>query len=123
MPWQPEGAHCAHQLIRGRAVGFTRKLMSVSSMGLVDFRSDKERTAAYTQAAKREAKKQTQLMRQQTEAARATQQAAERASAAIPPATPAPQLPPAGWYPDPKDQSVVRWFDGTQWTDFTQPHN
>ena len=29
-------------------MGITRKLLSVSTAGLVDFRSDKERTAAYT---------------------------------------------------------------------------
>jgi hypothetical protein len=46
-------------------VGITRKLMSVSTLGLVDYRSDKERTAAYTKAAKKEAKKQTKIMRDQ----------------------------------------------------------
>jgi ribosomal protein L7/L12 len=39
-------------------------MMSVSSMGVVDFRSDKERTASYTKAAMKEAKKQTELQRQ-----------------------------------------------------------
>jgi ribosomal protein L7/L12 len=46
-------------------MGLIRKMMSVSSMGAVDFRSDKERTAAYTKAAMKEAKKQTALQRQQ----------------------------------------------------------
>jgi large subunit ribosomal protein L7/L12 len=46
-------------------MGLIRKMMSVSSLGAVDFRSDKERTAAYTKAAMREAKKQTELQRQQ----------------------------------------------------------
>jgi large subunit ribosomal protein L7/L12 len=46
-------------------MGLIRKMMSVSSMGVVDFRSDKERTAAYTKAAMKEAKKQTGLQRQQ----------------------------------------------------------
>jgi ribosomal protein L7/L12 len=46
-------------------MGLIRKMMSVSSMGAVDFRSDKERTAAYTKAAMKEAKKQTELQRQQ----------------------------------------------------------
>ncbi len=107
-------------------MGLTRKLMSVSTMGAVDFRSDKERTAAYTQAAKREAKKQTQLMRQmaqQQAAAAAQQQYAQPAPAPMPMPMPMPmpQLPPAGWYPDQADTSMVRWFDGTQWTGFTQP--
>jgi ribosomal protein L7/L12 len=46
-------------------MGLIRKMMSVSSMGVVDFRSDKERTASYTKAAMKEAKKQTELQRQQ----------------------------------------------------------
>ena len=45
-------------------MGVIRKTMSVSTLGLVDFRSDKERTAAYTKATKKEAKKQTKLMKQ-----------------------------------------------------------
>jgi uncharacterized protein YbjQ (UPF0145 family) len=29
---------------------------------------------------------------------------------------------PAGWYPDPTDaERTVRWWDGTAWTDRTQP--
>jgi hypothetical protein len=62
-------------------VGLIRKTMSLGTAGLVDFRSDKERTAAYTKAAKKEARKQTLLMRQQAAAqalaaARGAQQAA-----------------------------------------------
>jgi hypothetical protein len=29
---------------------------------------------------------------------------------------------PPGWFPDQLDRSLVRWFDGVRWTDFTQPH-
>lgn len=114
-------------------MGITRKFMSLGSMGLVDFRSDKERTAAYTAAAKKEAKKQTALMRQQAADARRIAQAAERSAATTastartpvsPPVTsPTPQLPPADWYPDKEDQALLRWFDGTQWTDFTKPRD
>ncbi|MGW8630639.1 hypothetical protein [Streptomyces sp. NPDC055793] len=46
-------------------MGITRKLLSVSTLGAVDFRSDKERTAAYTKSAKKQAKKQTRIMKQQ----------------------------------------------------------
>ncbi|MDR0436246.1 MAG: DUF2510 domain-containing protein [Propionibacteriaceae bacterium] len=28
---------------------------------------------------------------------------------------------PSGWYPDPQLPTNVRWWDGTQWTDATQP--
>lgn len=45
--------------------------MSVSTLGLVDFRSDKERTAAYARSAKRQAKKQTKLMKQAAKQQRA----------------------------------------------------
>ncbi|MGW6600635.1 hypothetical protein [Streptomyces sp. NPDC055036] len=47
-------------------MGFIRKSLSVSTLGAVDFRSDKERTAAYTKAAKKQAKQQTKLLKQQT---------------------------------------------------------
>ncbi|WP_194396709.1 Ltp family lipoprotein [Microbacterium atlanticum] len=30
-----------------------------------------------------------------------------------------PQLPPRGWYPDPGDATVRRYWDGTQWTEHT----
>jgi hypothetical protein len=40
-----------------------RKLTSVSTLGAVDYRSDKERTAAYTKAMKKQAKKQTKIMK------------------------------------------------------------
>ncbi len=29
--------------------------------------------------------------------------------------------PVPGWYPDPHDQSGLRWWDGSFWTDFTSP--
>ena len=46
-------------------MGMTRKLMSVSTLGLVDFRSDKERTAAYTKGVRSEARKQTKAIKKQ----------------------------------------------------------
>jgi len=46
----------------------------------------------------------------------------------VPPteATPSvPQVsgPPAGWYTDQHDASMVRWYDGTKWSEFTKPRD
>jgi ribosomal protein S11 len=51
-------------------MGLTRKILSVSTLGAVDFRSDKERAAAYARTAKRHAKKQTKLLKEQTKLAK-----------------------------------------------------
>ena len=32
-----------------------------------------------------------------------------------------PTPPPPGWYPDPADRSLVRWWDGGRWTEHTHP--
>jgi hypothetical protein len=45
-------------------MGLTRKTMSLFTMGAVDFRSDKERTAAYTRGIRRQSRKQTQILKQ-----------------------------------------------------------
>jgi hypothetical protein len=54
-------------------MGLTRKALSVTTFGAVDFRSDKERAARHTSGTKRaakrtakEAKKQTKLLEEQT---------------------------------------------------------
>ncbi|MDJ0464858.1 hypothetical protein [Streptomyces sp. H27-C3] len=51
-------------------MGIIRKSMSVTTLGVVDFRSDKERTAAYAKATKKQAKLQTKLMKQQAKLAK-----------------------------------------------------
>lgn len=30
-------------------------------------------------------------------------------------------MPDANWYPDPVDPAMIRYFDGTAWTEHTQP--
>ncbi len=112
-------------------MGLTRKIMSVSTAGAVDYRSDKERIARKTAKGARAAKKQNRLLGQQIDAikeqtaaltaAAAAAKAAENAvaSGTVPP-PPRPTSVPAGWYPDPHGaQSLLRWFDGTTWTDHT----
>jgi hypothetical protein len=29
--------------------------------------------------------------------------------------------PPAGWYPDPRDPDLARYWDGKAWTEFVGP--
>lgn len=79
-------------------MGLFRKTLSVSSFGLIDFRSDKERTARYTRQMRDEQRRQTAMLRGgQHQQATAT--------------TAAP-----GWYPDPYGQSSQRYWDGANWT-------
>jgi hypothetical protein len=35
--------------------------------------------------------------------------------------TSTPPLPPQGWYPDPNQPGLLRWWDGQAWTAQTQP--
>lgn len=95
--------------------------MSVGTLGAVDFRSDKERTAAYAKATKKQAQQQTRIMQQQLAA---QQRAAAPQPVYLPPVQqvpPPPTTAPAGWYPDQNQVGMLRWFDGFQWTDHTQP--
>ena len=111
-------------------MGLTRKIMSVSTMGAVDFRSDKERIARKTAKGARAAKKGNKLIAQQNELLaqqnqlHAQQIAAQQHTPAAPaPAAPVPPPPtvPAGWYPDPNGATIQRYWDGTTWTDHTAP--
>lgn len=82
-------------------MGLIRKTTSVLTVGAVDFRSDKERTARYA--------------RQTRNAVRA--QSAMQAQLARPvPAAPTVQ---PGWYPDPHGAAPLRWWDGAGWTPYT----
>lgn len=49
-------------------MGLTRKMTSVMTLGAIDFRSAKDRTAASSAATKRQAKKQTQILKQMAKA-------------------------------------------------------
>lgn len=31
--------------------------------------------------------------------------------------------PPPGWYPDPRDPNLARYWDGKRWTEFTGPRD
>lgn len=94
-------------------MGLIRKLTSVGTVGLVDFRSDKERAAAYGKGARKHARRQARELKKQTKVMKA-----QRATAFAMP--PAPTGPPPGWYADPNGAPVQRWWDGTRWTEHTQ---
>jgi len=96
-------------------MGLFRKTMSVSTLGLIGYRTDIEkarrlqrqtRNAARTQVAVgvwqagRQAK-QTRVIKKQTRVIQA--QAAQQARV------------PAGWYPVPMEPGVVCWWDGYGW--------
>jgi hypothetical protein len=109
-------------------MGLFRKMTSLSTLGAVDFRSDKERSARNTGRTANEAKKQTLLMRQQMASAQGTRSqvaypgpGTPRPTWNPPVAPPVPQGPPAGWYQDAGQPEMLRWYDGTTWTDFLKP--
>lgn len=93
-------------------MGFTRKFLSLGTVGLIDFRSDKERNAAYARGTRKHTRKAAKAAEQQARYARET----ARTSAAIAER----QGPPPGWYADPHGQPVKRWWDGSVWTEHIQ---
>lgn len=99
-------------------MGLFRKVTSISTLGLVDFRSDKERTAAYTRGVRSQSRKQTQALQNQNAllAIQIQQQAALAAALAATQHVNAH----AGWYPNPQGGGQ-RYWDGTQWTDHYAP--
>jgi hypothetical protein len=107
-------------------MGLIRKTISVNTLGLVDFRSDKERTAAYTKRNAREARKQTAMLRSQLAQDRAAVIAKNQHQALIDAQSGTPQSPVVaavapGWYTCQTDPSgMLRLWDGEQWTDRTK---
>lgn len=92
-------------------MGLFRKLTSLSTLGMVDFRSDKERIARYTKKSAKanrtsadEAQAQTALLRQQQELLERATRPAPATSALI-----AVQVPPAAYQPG----TVI---NGQMWT-------
>ncbi|MEZ5152149.1 DUF2510 domain-containing protein [Rhodococcus zopfii] len=101
-------------------MGIFRKITSVSTLGIVSYRNNEERTAKYTRQTRNAARAQVaqqamnlELQRQQLEALNHANVREEMR----------PQATPAGWYPDPGNPAFVRWFDGAQWTNHAQPAN
>lgn len=93
-------------------MGLFRKMTSIGTLGAVDFRSAKDRTAAHTASIARHTRKQTRIMQAQTHAANVGyvhQFVGQQAT-------------PAGWYACPSDPyGSVRYWDGQQWTSSYKP--
>lgn len=99
-------------------MGLIRKVTSVSTLGLVDFRSEKERTARYTKQTRNAVRAQVAQEAMSLELQR--QQLAALNHANVVEAM-KPQTTPANWYPDPGNPGYIRWWDGSQWTAHVQP--
>lgn len=124
-------------------MGLIRKSMSVSTAGLIDFRSDKERIARSTRKTHKAVKSQTRLTKkigkesaqqqsmiagQQAAAARTQAQLSQNqvnlaaAQLTVAQHGPTPQVIPAGWYVNPAGSPLVmQWWDGYAWTEQRQP--
>lgn len=109
-------------------MGLIRKATSLGTLGLVNFRAKDERASRYAKQTRNAARAQVaqnaaqlELQRQQLAALDHgnVREEVRDISSQPKPVSP-PQLPPPGWYPDEADPSIVRWFDGAQWTGFTQ---
>ncbi|OLT33702.1 hypothetical protein BJF84_21445 [Rhodococcus sp. CUA-806] len=94
-------------------MGIIRKTMSVSTLGIVNYRNEAERTSKYTKQTRNAARAQVvqqgvdlELQRQQLAAMNHANVREEMR----------PSTTPADWYPDPGNPGFVRWFDGSQWT-------
>jgi hypothetical protein len=103
-------------------MGLIRKTMSLSTMGIVDYRGKEERAAKYSKQTRNAARAQTAMMlenqRKQLAAAdHANVREEVRDMRSAPPAA----APPAGFYNDQQDPTILRWFDGSQWTSMTKP--
>jgi hypothetical protein len=116
-------------------MGLIRKSLSLTSMGVVDFQSDKERTARSARLTKQAIRAQTRAINHQT---RSNQSAAASTAAWIAPhesvsvqqimppsgAIPADKIMAtveAGWYPEPSGAPLYRWWSGYRWMEHTKP--
>jgi len=125
-------------------VGLIRKTASLSTLGVVDFRSDKERIARSTRRTDKAIREQTKaqaaqhaqqmhiiamqhqaqlaaLHQSQNAVTHQSQMAQMQGMAPGMGVTPPPALPAAGWYPDPQGPGTARWWDGGRWTEAMRP--
>lgn len=107
-------------------MGLIRKTMSVSTMGVIKYRTPAQSArrnarltrrhnriqSAATSAGAKYQRQQVQLMQQQL---------AMQQQAMLPPQQQHFPGSPAGWYVDPYDPRFVRYWDGNQYTQHVQP--
>ncbi|WGX94525.1 DUF2510 domain-containing protein [Nocardioides sp. L-11A] len=96
-------------------MGLFRKTMSLSTMGVVNWRNDSERQAAAERSKSKAYRDRTQTLLEQAQADRdaALRIANQQAQAAAPVSA----GPPPGWYDDPDGDAGKRWWDGSAWTE------
>ena len=99
-------------------MGLLRKSISVTTMGVVPFRTKDERTMRYARQTRNAARAQAAHGAAMLDAQRQQLVALTAANA---PAHPRAHAIPPGWYPDPIDQRFVRWFDGGAWSTHVTP--
>ena len=101
-------------------MGIIRKAASVSTLGIVNYRSSKEKTAKYSKQTRNATRAQVAQQAASLEVQRQQLEALDHANVRE---AAKPETTPAGWYPDPGNPTVMRWFDGAQWTSHVQATN
>ena len=114
-------------------MGILRKTMSLSTVGMVSYRNKDERASKYAKQNRNAARahvaqnammlEHQRQMINQGDHANVREEVRDMRVAA--PYAPTPvAAPPAGFYNDPSgDPSLLRWFDGAQWTGMTKPRD
>jgi hypothetical protein len=105
-------------------MGIMRKTASISTLGLVKYRSDGEqarRIAKQTRNAARAQVAQNQILiaNQRAQVEAQVQGNGYQIARDVVPVQPQPALS-AGWYPDPTDGRALCWWDGGQWLPHTK---
>ncbi|MPQ96476.1 DUF2510 domain-containing protein [Modestobacter sp. I12A-02628] len=115
-------------------MGILRKTMSISTAGMIGYRSKGERAVKYAKQTRNAARvqvvqtgvmieNQRQMINQNDHAN--VREAVRDMRGELGAPAPVPVVaPPAGFYSDPQgDASLLRWFDGLQWTSMTRPRD
>lgn len=108
-------------LLHDALMGITRKALSLSTAGMVSWRSKGERVERFTRqtrnAARAQVAQQAMSLEQQRQLVNQGDVSAVRAEVQ----DMRTDLPLAGWFADQLDPSLLRWWDGFQWTNVTRP--